>query len=292
MNTVQLECFLAVSETLNFARAAEHLHITQPAVTHQINSLESEMDVKLFKRTTRTVELTEEGWSFFNDAKTILNMTHMAKARLSSHNTEEIRSIGIGCHSPMELSLLPKPLNAFLKKYPDIHPELKMVPFQALQNLLQEENIDVMMGFMDENSKKLPGVYVELTKAPLACIMSPSHPLSGRESLRLEDLKEGKLIICSPRKTSAAVARIQGQLIGCRMPSDVYFCDNIECGITLVQAGLGFIILPAILPVHSSALSHVLLEGVQQESFGLYYKTLQRNQPLKDFIQFMKEYFS
>ena len=46
MNTVQLECYMAVAENLNFARAAEQLHITQPAVTHQINSLEAELDVK------------------------------------------------------------------------------------------------------------------------------------------------------------------------------------------------------------------------------------------------------
>ena len=291
MNTVQLECFLAVAETLNFARAAERLHITQPAVTHQINSLESELDVKLFKRTTRTVEMTAAGWSFFNDAKTILNMTHLAKARLSNHAEEDIRSIGIGCHSPMELSLLPEPLNAFLKKYPDIHPELKMVPFQALQNLLQEENIDVMIGFMDENAKKLPGIYVELAKAPLSCVMLPSHPLAGRDRIRPEDLKEGKLITCDPRRSSAAVARIQGQLVGCRTPADIYFCDNIECGITLVQAGLGFAILPDVTQVRSSALTYIPLEDFRPESFGLYYKTLQKNQPLKDFIQFMKEYF-
>ena len=58
MNTFQLSCFLAVAETLSFARAAEQLNITQPAVTHQIHSLETELNVKLFVRTTRTVNLT------------------------------------------------------------------------------------------------------------------------------------------------------------------------------------------------------------------------------------------
>ena len=62
MNTVQLECFLAVADNLSFARAAEQLHITQPAVTHQISSLENELNVKLFRRTTRTVALTNDGW--------------------------------------------------------------------------------------------------------------------------------------------------------------------------------------------------------------------------------------
>ena len=68
MNTFQLTCFMTVAETLNFARAAERLNITQPAVTHQIRSLEEELEVKLFKRTTRLVELTPSGYLFINDA--------------------------------------------------------------------------------------------------------------------------------------------------------------------------------------------------------------------------------
>ena len=55
MNTTQLECFVTVAENLNFARAASILHITQPAVTHQIVSLEGELDAKLFIRTTRSL---------------------------------------------------------------------------------------------------------------------------------------------------------------------------------------------------------------------------------------------
>ena len=59
VNTFQLSCFLQVAETLNFARAAEILHVTQPAVTQQIRSLEKELGVPLFHRTTRSVKLTQ-----------------------------------------------------------------------------------------------------------------------------------------------------------------------------------------------------------------------------------------
>lgn len=55
MTTMQLDCFLIVAETLNFAAAAEKLNVTQPAVTQQIHALEKELNVKLFHRTTRTV---------------------------------------------------------------------------------------------------------------------------------------------------------------------------------------------------------------------------------------------
>lgn len=57
MNTTQLECFMAVASFLNFSRAAEHLKITQPAVSHQINALEDELGVKLFHRTSRSCRI-------------------------------------------------------------------------------------------------------------------------------------------------------------------------------------------------------------------------------------------
>ena len=91
MNTFQLSCFLAVAETLNFARAAEQLHVTQPAVTQQIHSLESDLNVKLFKRTTRTVKLTEEGKIFIHDAKQIVALSQRAIKRFEDPRNEHLQ---------------------------------------------------------------------------------------------------------------------------------------------------------------------------------------------------------
>ena len=82
MTTMQLECFLAVTETLNFAKAASQLNVTQPAVTQQIRTLEEELNVKLFKRTTRMVQLTPEGQIFFDDARDILNKIQIGRAHV------------------------------------------------------------------------------------------------------------------------------------------------------------------------------------------------------------------
>ena len=79
MNTVQLECFLAVAEYLNFSRAAEFLKITQPAVSHQITSLEDELGIRLFVRTSKNVNLTEAGLMFMEDASSILKIASGAK---------------------------------------------------------------------------------------------------------------------------------------------------------------------------------------------------------------------
>ena len=87
MNTIQLECFIAVAEHLNFSRASQALKITQPAVSHQIQSLEEELEVKLFRRTSKSVSLTQEGLQFLPDAELILKTAFSAKERLGRHES-------------------------------------------------------------------------------------------------------------------------------------------------------------------------------------------------------------
>ena len=106
MNSTQLECFMQVAENLNFARAAEALHITQPSVTHQIHTLEAELNVKLFHRTTRSVSLTQAGLSFFADAKNILSLMKISKMRLHDDSTDKLSFFAMGLHRKMELSQL------------------------------------------------------------------------------------------------------------------------------------------------------------------------------------------
>ena len=90
LNTTQLECFLAVANHLNFSRAAQELHITQPAVSHQINTLEAELEVKLFHRTSKSVRLTLAGHQFSQYAREILKLTGLSRARMRQWR-EELR---------------------------------------------------------------------------------------------------------------------------------------------------------------------------------------------------------
>lgn len=99
MNTFQLSCFLAVSEYLNFAQAAQALHVTHPAVSQQIKSLEKELGARLFERTTRSVRLTEEGKVFLPDAQQIVMLSERATKRFSSGFGKPIETLAIGCYS-------------------------------------------------------------------------------------------------------------------------------------------------------------------------------------------------
>lgn len=289
MNISQLTCFLTVADTLNFARAAELLHVTQPAVTQQIHSLESELNVKLFKRTTRTVRLTAEGLVFLNDAKQMVAISQRAKKRFENPHGRELQMLSLGCYSFTQLFLLPQALRKLAGQYPNLHPRLQVVPFQYLYRLLEEDDVDAVIGFREPDTKKISAIYRELKKVPVVCVCSQTSPLSQRQSVTPEDLQSEKLVLLDPAKAQFDAARLQGQLIGGRAPSEFYFCESAEAAVVLTQAGFGISILPDLFIPPNPALSRIPIDGVEAASFGIYYKSVQGNAPLKHLIQIMKE---
>ena len=107
MNTTQLECFLAVAQNLNFSKAAESVALTQPAVSHQVRSLEEELGVQLFTRTSKSVALTRAGMQFIGDASAILRIANTARMRLNEPQAQNAVFLGLGCHNHNELDLVP-----------------------------------------------------------------------------------------------------------------------------------------------------------------------------------------
>ena len=152
MNTIQLECFVAVAEHLNFSRASEELKITQPAVSHQIHALEEELGTKLFLRTSKSVSLTQEGLMFLPDAQLILKTALSAKERLGRH--EHFIPFDIGCHNYIELGLLP----------PVILPQLLMPsPFQAFSGPGAGSVLNFSPCFRGRPGPHFPGILSQRT---------------------------------------------------------------------------------------------------------------------------------
>ena len=106
MTVQQLECFAETARTLSFARAAEILNVTQPSVSRQIGSLEKELGVRLFARTTRHVSLTPEGELFFTDVKDILNRMKAAMLHVRHEDAENVQILRIGCCDTNDMDVL------------------------------------------------------------------------------------------------------------------------------------------------------------------------------------------
>lgn len=291
MNTFQLSCFLTVAETLNFARAAELLNVTQPAVTHQIRSLETELNAKLFIRTTHSVELTQAGHLLVDDARTIVTTSARAQKRFETMHEQDIPSFTIGCHVDGYLQCLPEILREFSGLYPEIHPQIYMkTSLPLLFRLLDDEKADVIFGIKDPSARN-PGIYKELIRSPIVCVCAADHPLASRYSVTKEDLRLERLILFDTTKSSFFTAGLQGELIAGRQPEELYFCESTMTAILLAKARYGVFFLPDALVPNDEDLAVIPMEDSSAESFGIYYRSLQNNKPLKDFISLVKKQF-
>lgn len=293
MNDIQIACFLAVSEHLNFTKAAEQLHITHPAVSQQIQSLEKELGVRLFQRTTRSVRLTEEGKMFVNDARQLMALSSRAKKRFQDTSYKEIEILSLGCYNYPCIFLLVDTLKKLHTERPELHPRLQVIPFQHIHRMLEEGDLDAIIGFKETAASIISASYKEIAKVPMVCICSCRHPLANEKSVSLDDLKEERLALFVPSMaTQPSIAQIQGQLIGGRPPSEFYFCESAEAITALVSAGYGISVLPDVLVPEIPLLSKIPLSGVEPVSFGIYYHSLQGSAALKSLITCAKECFS
>ena len=291
MNTFQLTCFLTVAETLSFVKAAKQLNVTQPAVTHQIHSLEEELNTQLFRRTTRTVELTPEGLVFLNDAKNVLNIIALAKKRFEEPVVDERQFFSIGCHSSNELRLLPGVLRQMADVCPNLYPIFQIVPFQHLYQLLEEGAVDAVIAFQEKGEKKEAGIYREVAKIPVVGVLSTSHPLAEKESLDRDDLRPQKLILMEPQRCPDSLNTVQHELTTGRAVSDLFLCGSADVCTTLAKAGFGIAVQPEFPSLRDPALAYIPIKDVEPLSYGAYYRSVTGKPLLKLFLQSCKNNF-
>lgn len=289
MNTVQLECFLAVAQYLNFSKAAESVSITQPAVSHQISSLEDELGVKLFVRTSKSVSLTREGIMFISDAEQILKIAGSAKFRLSEKPENEPVRINIGCHNQAELNVLPPALKELSGIYEDLLPSISIIPFKSIDNQLKDQKIQLLLSF--RNTQKQSFDYVELCRCPLMCLCSEDHPLAKAESLDIDEIT-GRPLFIERHTCPDDVFELQHKLLANGKLEKVTFCGEYESALTMAEAGIGFFIYPVIGDTYRGPLRAIPIKGVREVPFGVYYLRSQLEQQAKDMIKILKKQFA
>ena len=290
MNTFQLTCFLTVAETLSFAKAARLLNVTQPAVTHQIRSLEEELNARLFKRTTRSVEITQEGLIFLNDAKNVLNIISLAKKRFEEPVVDDRQFFSIGCHSNNELRLLPEILRQMADSCPMLYPVFQVVPFQHLYQLLDKEAVDVIIAFQ-EKGQKTDGIYKELTQVRITGILPAGHPLAEKELLDEDDLRTQRLLLLDPQRCPDRLNAVQHDLATERAVSDLLMYSSADACVTLAKAGFGIAVQPDFPSLRDPALAYIPIKDVEPLSYGAYYKSVTGKPLLKLFLQLCKDNF-
>ncbi len=185
MELRQLRYFVALSEELNFARAAEREHLAPAAFSEQIQRLERELDVQLARRTTRTVVLTDAGTALLPVARRALQAAHEVTVTAASLARAEQGALRLGLATSV-LAVTSSVVGAFRRQYPQVR--LEVVPGD-----LADPSAGLASGSTD--AALVWGPYSSpqhtthlLRTEPRWVVLPEGHPLAARSSLRAADL--------------------------------------------------------------------------------------------------------
>lgn len=288
LNTTQLECFLAVVNHLNFSRAAEQLRITQPAVSHQINTLEDELEVKLFHRTSKSVRLTEAGGTFIQYALEILKLSALSQARVKDCRENNWLRFGIGCRNFLELRFLEPVLARLREEMPQLLPVIRLVPFASLENLLNEGDVQTILTFQDHAPEY--AVYKEFVSCPVVCVCSRVHPLAGAARTNVAQLRDhGKMAHCPPTVYPPALLQAQTSIIAGRGSDENLFCDDMEVVYSLVRSGYAFALVPDLPGAREDGLCYIPVDDFSMLSYGAAYLRQSLDPAGQKFLSILKE---
>lgn len=284
MTIDNLKCFILVAENLSFARAAEALYISQPAVTKQISALEHELGATLFIRSTRHVELTPSGMSFYKDAKEIVLKSQAAVARVQRQyaNSDSIR---IGLSNTPALFYLTPVLARFRSLYPDIRPDIECLDYKIVLNLFLESKLDALFYYKENMSKKAGIDFIELEKDRFICLMAETHPFAKKESIALSDLENTAIIACNPLSAPLSTSALQQKMAEHHAKGKIFYCSSIETAHCLAASGYGIAVLPQILTWKSPEYITVPLSEHTELSFGIFYHRRNTNPALDKFLK-------
>lgn len=193
MNIRYVRYFLAVAEHQGFTRAAEALHISQPALSQQIRMLEESLDAQLFDRSGRHIHLTDAGEVFLQYARQAFQL--LDEGQRAIHDVADLSrgSLRIAV-TPTFTSYFVVPLVAeFHARYPHITLDIQEMPQEKMEGLLLENELDIGIAFA--GGIALDIVSTPLLKEVLALVVADHHPLAREESLTLSQLAAEEFIL-------------------------------------------------------------------------------------------------
>ncbi len=293
MELRHLRYFVTLADELHFRRAAERLHIAQPALSQQIRRLEDEMQVKLLLRTTRQVQLTDAGRAFLPEARRILGDVERAAriARLTGRGESGV--LTIGCTEAAEISVLPRVLTAFRKAAPGVTLAVESLTTSVQVQALRDGRIQ--LGFLRLPCEDPALLVVEpVCREPMVVVLPESHPLATRRRIPLTALA-GQPVILFPRRLAPGFYdSLMGYChrVGVTLQV-VKEAEHFQAQQSLIALGFGLSLQPASLrSVRRRGLVYrPLREPAPYAEIGMAYRRDGRSEVLSAFLRVVRRVF-
>nr|WP_154983144.1 selenium metabolism-associated LysR family transcriptional regulator [Paenibacillus xylanexedens] len=257
MNFHQLHIFYTVAEKGSFSAAAQALHMTQPAVTMQIQSLEDYFGTKLLHRSTKKIELSEAGRTLLPHAKRSVELVRQTDEAMSAFTQKLQGRLQLGASLTIGEYVLPRMLGPFAKQYPDISIVMKVMNTTQIMDEILKHQLN--FGLI-EAPVNHPDMIVEpVMQDELKLIVPAGHDLAGRGKVNLEEVMNYPFVL---REEGSGTRQVmEGQLQKKKIdPSDMNVV--MELGSTgavksAVEAGVGITMLSPSSVQHELALGLV-----------------------------------
>ena len=238
----KLLSLLEVCETGNFTRAAEHLSLTQPAVSQHIRALEQELGVRIFERASNTLHTTREGEIVVKYAKRMMALQRNMLAELTSER-QQIASLTVGITHTAESNLITEVLAKFGQENDGVSITITTDTIKNLYDAMEHFELDLAVVDSTVPSADLNALLLDTDC--IMCVLSNNNPLSRHAMITLEDLKKERMILRLP--SSATRKLFEAHLLSLGMSIDAFDVamevDNIATIKDLIRKDLGVSIL-------------------------------------------------
>lgn len=255
MDVRQLRYFVTVAENLSFRRAAEQLHIAQPALSRQIQQFEEHLGARLFERDKRSVSLTAAGRAVLEHGRGVLSQVQGLPAIAQRAALGQSGRIRVGFISLVAYEFLPALVREFRRRLPQVDVRMHEFPVMQQYEPLMQDQFDVVI-----LRPLVPDSRISLQvidRARFVVALPRHHALCQREKLSVADLAHEEFISL-PRATGPS---FQAQILGfCRAagfcPAVLREVGDSQAMMGMVGAGMGVAIVPE--PVR-----HLQTDGVE-----------------------------
>lgn len=290
----RLQVFYTVARLLSFTKAADSLHMTQPAVTFQIRQLEEYFNTRLFDRTHNKISLTDAGEEVFGYAERIIGLYNEMDNQIRKLTGDVMGVLVIGASTTIAEYRIPTLLGEFQQKFPDVKLHLKVSNTVGVGHMVENNEIDLGIVEAPVNNKNLVVKVCWCDQLMLIC--PPGHELAGEAKVKAEQVLPYPFI-----------AREEGS--GTREVITTYF-DH--CGLSLgdlnitmefgspesvksvVEAGLGISIISETTlakELKLGTLKAVPLDPPMKRPFSIVYQRQKfRLRAMEEFLEFAESY--
>lgn len=242
MELRHLRYFIAVGHCLNFTKAAELLHISQPPLSRQIQEFEEEVGAPLFDRSGKKTSLTKAGEYLLIEAERILDEIE-SSCRTAKAIAEEPRSLNIGCVSFLLNAYLTPLLEEIKRRIPNRKIEIRTMSTEAQERMILTGSLD--FGFVRSWGQEDQLIFEPIAEETLSLIY-PSGEASGSSPGECLQSLEGKPFISTSKVFASGLSSLIAEACADYgvAPPAAYECNDAFSIIGLVSNGLGWSIVP------------------------------------------------